>query len=69
MDGLKRLLRDPEVVDHVNDLDEDGMAAMHYAARANHFEAVALLIKQGNAGTRYAPCMIVCMEGVALESP
>jgi ankyrin repeat protein len=41
----------------VNALDESGMAALHYAARANHFEAVALLIKKANAGLCDTPLL------------
>lgn len=47
---MNRLLRDHAIVKRVNALDDEGMAALHYAARANHFEAVALLVEKANAG-------------------
>ena len=50
MEKLRKLLRKSEHVSNINKLDDSGMSALHYAARANNFEAVALLIKQGDAG-------------------
>lgn len=61
---LRRLLREPEVVKTVNDLDENGMSALHYAARNNSFEAVALLLKQGNAGRT---TFIICILGMYIR--
>ena len=44
------MLRDPGVLKRINDLNEDGMSALHYAARFNNYEIVKLLVEDGKAG-------------------
>ena len=59
--GLTGALRDL-INDGVNvdDLDENGVSPLHYAARFNHYEAVELLVKKGNAG--------ILLNSIALTS-
>ena len=50
VEGVKAMLRDPGVLKRINDLNEDGMSALHYAARFNNYEIVKLLVEDGKAG-------------------
>ena len=47
--GLERLLADREVQSTVNQLDDNGLSALHYAARFNQFQAAKLLLEKGRA--------------------
>lgn len=33
----------------IDELDDNGLSALHYAARFNHYDAVMLLVKEGKA--------------------
>ncbi len=48
-DTLQQLLQDTHVRRHVNDLDENGISALHYGAKAGNFEIVRMLVKDGDA--------------------
>ena len=45
-------MRQPEVQRRVDELSEDGLSALHYAARFNHLEMVQLLVEECGAGAR-----------------
>ena len=47
------MLSDSDVLRRVDELSEDGMSALHYAARFNHFHVVQLLVEYGKAGASY----------------
>lgn len=42
---VRTLLKDPQVLADINNVDEEHQAALHYAARYNHYEIVRLLIE------------------------
>ena len=50
VEGVNRMLSDSDVLRRVDELSEDGMSALHYAARFNHFHVVQLLVEYGKAG-------------------
>ena len=45
MEETRKLLEDPQVQADINNVDEEHQAALHYAARYNHYEIVKLLIE------------------------
>ena len=49
IEGLKTLLADPDKLANVNELDETGTSALHYAVRSNNYELAELLLKDGKA--------------------
>ena len=44
------LISHKKVVKHINELDDSGMAPLHYAARFNQFDIVKLLVEKAGAG-------------------
>ena len=50
---VRTLLKDPHVLADINNVDEEHQAALHYAARYNHYEIVKLLVEH-KAGTYIA---------------
>ena len=44
------MLHDPDVVKHVDELNDEGVSALHLAARFNHLQIVKLLVDMGKAG-------------------
>ena len=38
---------------NIDDLDDSGMAPLHYAARFNQFEIVKLLVEKAGAGKEW----------------
>ena len=44
------MLQDEEERQSVDDLDDNGMSALHYAARFNYINTVVLLVEEGKAG-------------------
>ena len=51
-------MRQPEVQRRVDELSEDGLSALHYAARFNHLEMVQLLVEECGAGARVTSLLI-----------
>ena len=47
------MLKDKQVKADINNVDEEHQAALHYAARYNHYEIVKLLVENG-AGRFFA---------------
>ena len=45
VEETRKLLEDPQVQADINNVDEEHQAALHYAARYNHYEIVKLLIE------------------------
>ena len=41
------MLKDQQVKADINNVDEEHQAALHYAARYNHYEIVKLLVENG----------------------
>ena len=46
---MNRLLADEFTAAQVNELDENGMSPLHYAARFNHHQVVRMLVEDGRA--------------------
>ena len=58
---ITTLLKDPQVLADINNVDEEHQAALHYAARYNHYDIVKLLVEH-KAGT-------VCFNVISIFSP
>ena len=47
--AVRLKLQNPDVLMNIDELDGNGMSALHYAARFNHHEIVVMLVRDGKA--------------------